>query len=216
VTSDDRPERGKGCSDPEAYERARAAIDALHRLDPQKDAGGQPAELLYADHVEAWTKRLFAQASPLLLLAARCQHLERWSVPRATFPEGRAGYLAWRQRLYVTQAQRAEALLLEAGVNEEEAQAASLWVSKTGLRRIEGTQVLQDAAVLVFLEREIGAFVAQRGDYPREKFLNILKKTWRKLSPAGQAATEQVALPEALAQLFEEAKSGGVHGPDVA
>lgn len=216
MTQADQPERGEGRSSPAAYERARAAIDAVHRLDPQKEAGGQPAELVYADRVEAWVQRLFPEASPLLLLAARCQHLERWSIPRATFPEGRAGYLAWRQRLYVAQAQRAEALLLEAGVNEEEAQAASLWVSKTGLRKIAGTQVLQDAAVLVFLEREIGAFVAQRGDYPREKFLNILKKTWRKLSPAGQAATAQVALPPALAELFEEAKSSGVPGPDVA
>lgn len=184
------------------------AIDAIHRLDPQKNGDGQPAELIYADHLEAWVKRLLPGASPLLLLAARCQHLERWSVPRDTFPEGRSGYLAWRARLYVTQAQRAKALLLEAGVNEEEVEAASLWISKTGLKKIEGTQALQDAAILVFLEREIGAFVAQRNDYPREKFLNILKKTWRKLSPEGQAAAGEVALPQALAELFEEAKAG--------
>ena len=56
---------------------------------------------------ESWVARLVPEATPLLRLAARCQHLERWSVPRANFPLDRPGYLAWRRSLYTKQATRA-------------------------------------------------------------------------------------------------------------
>ena len=91
-----------------------------------------------------------------------------------------------------------------AGVEEEAADVAT-WVSKTGLRTNPGTQVLEDAACLVFLENEIGAFAARHADYPREKFVDILRKTWRKMSPAAQAAAAALPLPEGIAGLVREA-----------
>ena len=161
-----------------AYPRARELIDAAHAADPARTADGRPAELVYAERVEAWVARLIPDAPPLLRLAARCQHLERWSVPRASFPEGKVAYLNWRKSLYAKQAARAKELLLAAGVSAAEADEAATWVSKTGLKTNPGTQALEDAAVLVFLENEIGAFAAQHAHYPREKFVDILKKTW--------------------------------------
>ena len=73
------------------HARARELIDAAHAADPARAADGRPAELVYAERVEAWVGRLAPEAAPLLRLAARCQHLERWSVPRTTFPDGKAG-----------------------------------------------------------------------------------------------------------------------------
>ncbi|RYG53254.1 DUF4202 family protein, partial [bacterium] len=67
------------------YEKARQLINEVHRADPKTAPDGQPAELVYADRVEEWVTRLVPEASPLLRLAARCQHLERWTVPRDTF-----------------------------------------------------------------------------------------------------------------------------------
>ena len=188
-----------------AYSLARDLIDAAHAADPARAADGRPAELVYAERVEAWVVRLIPATPPLLRLAARCQHLERWSVPRASFPEGKVAYLNWRKSLYAKQAARAKELLLAAGVSAAEADEAATWVSKTGLKTNPGTQALEDAAVLVFLENEIGAFAAQHAEYPREKFVDILKKTWRKLSPAAQAMARSLELPPGIAALVHDA-----------
>jgi tRNAThr (cytosine32-N3)-methyltransferase len=189
----------------DAHTRARELIDAAHAADPARAADGRPAELVYAERVEAWVGRLVPDAAPLLRLAARCQHLERWSVPRASFPEGKPGYLAWRKSLYGRQAARAKELLLAAGVSAAEADEAATWVSKTGLKTNPGTQALEDAAVLVFLENEIGAFAAQHAEYPREKFVEILRKTWRKLSPRAQGLAAGLAQPPGIAALVRDA-----------
>ncbi len=192
----------------DAFIRARALIDAAHAADPARTPEGRPAELVYADRVEAWVVKLAPEAAPLLRLAARCQHLERFLTPRATFPEGKAGYLQWRKALYQKQADRTRDLLLTAGLDAADADEAAAWVAKTALKTNPGAQALEDAAVLVFLENEIGAFAAQHADYPREKFVDILRKTWRKLSPPAQRHAAALELPPAIAALVHEAISG--------
>lgn len=192
-----------------AYTRARRSIDAAHAADPVRTGDGRPAELVYADRMEAWILRLDPAASELLRLAARCQHLERWSLPRASFPLGKVGYLTWRKTLYTRQAERARSLLLAAGVSEGEAAEVATWVSKTGLKTNPGTQALEDAACLVFLENEISGFAAQHAEYPREKFVEILRKTWRKMSPAATNAALALDLPPAIAQLVRDAVEEG-------
>ena len=185
--------------------RARELIDAAHSADPRRASDGRPAELVYADRIEAWVARLSPDSGPLLRLAARCQHLERWSVPRTSYPDGKAGYLEWRRSLYVKQAQRARELMLAAGLAPSEADEAAAWVSKTGLRTNPGTQALEDAACLVFLENEIGEFAALHAAYPREKFVDILRKTWRKMSPHARELALSLALPPAVSTLVHEA-----------
>jgi hypothetical protein len=197
----------------DAYARARALIDAAHSTDPSRTPDGYPAELVYADRIEAWVARLVPGATPLLRLAARSQHLERWTVPRSTFPMDKPGYYAWRRSLYTKQAERARALLAEAGVAANEAAEVATWVSKAGLKTNLGSQALEDAACLVFLENEISAFAAQHADYPREKFVDILRKTWRKMSPAAQSAALSLELPPAIAGLVREAVSPGTNAP---
>jgi tRNAThr (cytosine32-N3)-methyltransferase len=192
----------------DAYARARALVDAAHAADPGRAPDGRPAELAYADHMEAWVSRIVPDAAPILRLAARCQHLERWLTPRGSFPLGKAGYLSWRRSLYVTQAERARQILIEAGVSAAEAADAATWVSKSGLKSNPGTQALEDAAVLVFLESEIQAFAAQHADYPREKFVDILRKTWRKMSPRAQELALALQLPAPIAALVREATAG--------
>ena len=189
----------------DAYARARDLIDAAHAADPKKAADGRAAELVYAERMEAWVARLVADATPLLRLAARSQHLARWSVPRTSFPEGKTGYLNWRKSLYGKQAARAKELLLQAGVAAAEAEAAATWVSKTALKTNPGTQALEDAACLVFLENEIEDFAAQHAGYPEAKFVDILRKTWKKMSPPAQAAALGLDLPPAIAALVKTA-----------
>jgi len=191
-----------------AETHARALIDAAHAADTARAADGRAAELAYADGMEQWVARLDPASPPLLRLAARCQHLERWRVPRATFPDGKAGYLAWRKSLYGQQAARARELLLAAGVPAAGADEVAVWVSKTDLRKNAGTQALEDAACLVFLETELEKFAAQHADYPREKFTDILSKTWRKMSPRARELALALDLPPALSALVREAVAG--------
>jgi tRNAThr (cytosine32-N3)-methyltransferase len=187
------------------YCRARELVDAAHAADPNKAADGRPAELAYAAGMEKWVARIVPDAKPILRIAARCQHLERWSVPRSSFPDGKSGYLAWRKSLYVKQSERARELLLAAGVPEGEAAEAATWVSKAEMRTNAGSQALEDAAALVFLESEIGAFAAQHAEYPREKFVDILRKTWRKMSPRARELALGLDLAPAIAALVREA-----------
>ncbi|MEI6105873.1 MAG: DUF4202 domain-containing protein [Opitutae bacterium] len=188
-----------------AQERARALLDEAHAADPKRAADGRAAELVYAERMEGWVVRLLPDCAPLLRLAARGQHLERWLTPRTTFPEGKPGYLAWRRSLYVKQAERARELLLQAGVSETEAAEVATWIAKTGLKTNPGTQALEDAACLVFLENEIGEFAAQHAGYPAEKFVEIIRKTWRKMGPAAQQAALALPLPPAVAELVRRA-----------
>ena len=189
----------------DAYQHARQLIDAAHSADPHRTKEGNPAELVYAERIESWVARVAAEPTPLLRLAARCQHLERWLVPRTSFPEGKPGYFAWRKSLYTKQAERARVLLLSAGVPANEASEVVTWVSKTGLKTNPGTQALEDAACLVFLENEISAFAAQHANYPREKFVDIIRKTWRKMSPRAHELALGLELPPGIAELVNEA-----------
>lgn len=189
----------------DAYAKARELIDAAHSADPKSAADGKPAELVYADRMEAWVVRVVSDPTPLLRLAARCQHLERWQVPRATFPEGKVGYLNWRRSLYAKQAARAAELLRQAGISSHEADEAAAWIAKSGLKSNPGTQALEDAACLVFLENEIEDFAAQHAEYPAEKFVDIIKKTWRKMSPAAQQAALNLSLRPDIAGLVKAA-----------
>jgi tRNAThr (cytosine32-N3)-methyltransferase len=176
-----------------AYDQARLSIDAAHASDPKRTPEGLAAEGVYADRMEAALLRLHPEATPLLRLAARCQHLQRWSVPRASFPLDKVGYHAWRKSLYTKQASQARELLLAAGVPAPEADEVYDWVSKTGLKVNAGTQALEDAACLVFLEFELPGFATLHPDYTRDKYMDIIGKTWRKMSqPAREAA---LALP---------------------
>lgn len=139
----------------------------------------------------------------LLRVAARCQHLERFLTPRSSYPDGKAGYLKWRRDLYKIQADRAVHLLTDAGVSEKEAQWVHKWVSKTELHPGKesgdlGTQLLEDAAVLVFLEKELEGFASQHQEYDEEKMVNIIKKTWRKLSAVGKDEALKLSMPSGL------------------
>ncbi len=184
-------------SDP--VDGARAAIDAVHAEDPETRAG-RPAELVYADAVEAWVVRLVPAASATLRLAARAQHLRRWALPRSDYPMDRVGYHCWRTEQYRRQGALARQLCVTAGLAEDEAQRIDDLVAKRRLREPDG-QAVEDAACLVFLSSEIAGFAAGHADYTPERYIDILRKTMRKMSAAGREAALGLSLPEPFAGL---------------
>jgi hypothetical protein len=193
---------------PDPLAAARAALDAAHPADPGR-SDGRAAEQVYADRVETWVRRLVPQPSSALALAARCQHLERWAIPRDAFALDKAGYHAWRKAVQARQGQRAEAILLAAGCAPELAARVAQLVAKAAPRGDAEAQALEDAACLVFVAHELAGFAAEHPDYTRDKFIDIIRKTWRKMSPAGHQLALGITLPEELAGLVKAAVTEG-------
>ncbi|MBL8023171.1 MAG: DUF4202 domain-containing protein [Elusimicrobia bacterium] len=183
-----------------------SAIDAANAADPRATPEGKPWEVAHAEHLTRWVLRLHPQANALLQIAARGQHLERWINPRASYPEGRAGYLQWREDLKTFHARRTGEVMIQAGCSLAERDRVTALITKKALRAgdPEG-QVLEDALCLVFLETQ---FSALRTKTPESKMTEILRKTWNKMSPAGRAAAQSLPLSvqekASLVQAFSE------------
>src|ERR1041385_552642 len=115
------PEKLQPC-DAARFETALRRIDEENARDPNQVSGGgalQPRELVYAQWLSDWVLRLFPDASEPLRLAARCQHLCRWEIPRESYPMTRAGYLQWREGLKKLHAKKAGEILREVGYDEQ-------------------------------------------------------------------------------------------------
>jgi hypothetical protein len=193
----------------DSHSRARQLIDQAHAGDPVRAPDGRPAELVYADRMEAWVARLVPDASPALQ-ARRPRPAPRTlaGARAAPFPRARPATSRGGARSTPSRRNAPAASCSRRAWTDAAAADVATWVSKTGLKANPGTQALEDAACLVFLENEIGAFAAQHADYPREKFVEILRKTWRKMSPAAQQAALALDLPPAIAGLVREAVGG--------
>ena len=188
-----------------------ARIDEANRKDPHTETEGgaeHPKELLYARRMSAWLQRLRPDASAALCIAARAQHLERWAIARDRFPAGRTGYLRWRTTLGAHHAERTAALLREAGFDGATIAAVAALLRKEGLARAapgSDVQVLEDCACLVFLESSLGPFADK---HPPARVAEILARTWRKMSPAAQAAARGIEFPPTVRVLLHTAGIG--------
>ncbi len=193
---------------PDRVTRALAAIDEANARDPAivavRDRRG-PKELVHAELVTDWVCRMRPDASDALLLAARGHHLRRWTVPRSTYPTGRAGYLKWRKDLHAQHAAELGALLADCGHDDATIARVQALVRKDGLTRAapdDDAQVLEDALCLVFLETQL-ADVAARLD--AETLAGVLAKTVRKMSPRGLGLVADVPLTAQARRLLDEA-----------
>lgn len=187
------------------FDDAIARIDAAHAQDPEKDAAGEPRELVYARRMSAWLERLAPDASELLRLATRCQHLRRWAIPRGDYPEGKIGYLRWRKEEALAHAAFAGEILGQAGYDAQAVQHVQSLIKKERIKHDAEAQLLEDSACLVFLEYELAEFAPKHDE---AKLIDILRKSWRKMSPAGHAAALGLNLPPPLRRIVEKAVSG--------
>src|SRR5207245_4232257 len=104
------------------FEAAIQRFDQENSHDPNTellDGVPHPRELLHARWLTEWVLRLCPNPSEELRLAARCQHICRWIVPRNSYPMTRPGYLQWREGLKKFHAKKAGEILREAGYSEE-------------------------------------------------------------------------------------------------
>jgi hypothetical protein len=177
-------------SDPQRFEAALRRFDEENSRDPHHetvDGISQPREVVYARWLTDWVLKLSPEASEALRLAARCQHLCRWMVPRNSYPMTRVGYLQWREGLKKFHAQKAGEILREVGYDEEIIRRVQSLNLKKDFPKDPETRVLEDALCLVFLERQLAELAAKTSE---DKVVNALQKSWKKMT----AQAREVAL----------------------
>jgi len=162
-----------------------AAIDLLHQADPTRviDNGNEIAnELLYAQQMTTWLDKLTDAPSEFAQIAARSQHLCRWQLPRADFEMNRAGYYKWRIAQGKYHGEKASQAMADNGYDQVSCDKVYDIVRKKNIKSDPDTQLMEDAACLVFLEFQFVDFAQAHDD---EKIIRIVQKTWAKMSDNG-------------------------------
>lgn len=193
----------------EQLERVLNLIDEANARDPEMEVGTegrQPKALLYGHHMSRWLERLSPDASEELKIAARGQHIRRWEVARETYPATREGYLQWRTFLYRFHADHVAELMRLVGYAEQSIQRVGTLIQKRGIKTDPEVQTLEDVVCLVFLENYFTEFVKVH-DHDKEKLINIIRKTWSKMSGQGQQMALQLSFAPSVQTLLEVALS---------
>jgi hypothetical protein len=199
-------------ADRERFEQAIARFDAANAEDPNHESvAGQahPKELVYAQRVSEMLQRFAPESSEALQLAARCQHIRRWTIPRSDYPQTTFGYKQWRTHLKKFHAETAARILREVGYDDETVAKVQSLLRKEALKVNADTQTLEDIVDLVFLEYHLDDFVKKYSQYDEAKLADILRKTWKKMSPRGhEAALKLIHIPAHLVPFVVKAVSG--------
>lgn len=191
-----------------AHDRFRRAVerfDAANGEDPNRelaDGVEQPKELVYARRMTARLDRFRPDAPEAVRLAARCQHIRRWTIPRTDYPAGREGYRRWRTELARFHADTAAAILREVGYGDEVVARVGSLLRKERLKADPDVQLLEDVICLVFVEHYLAGFAPKHDE---ETLAGVLRKTWRKMSEDGRRAALALNLPADLRSLVERA-----------
>ena len=193
MTSDDR------------FRRAVERFDAANGEDPNlelADGVEQPKELVYARRMTARLDRFRPDAPEAVRLAARCQHIRRWTIPRSDYAAGREGYRRWRTDLARFHADTAAAILGEVGYGDEVVARVGSLLRKERLKADPDVQLLEDVICLVFVEHYLAGFAPKHDE---ETLDGVLRKTWRKMSEDGRRAALALDLPENVRSVVERA-----------
>ena len=160
---------------------------------------------LAVDSLAATLARIAPDASEHLRIAARGQHIERWTSLRKSYPEGRVGYLSWRNELKEFHARRLGEIMLSAGYDGDDIARVRSLVRKERLKFDREAQLLEDVACLVFLEHYLSEFSRKTN---QEKLAGILAKTWKKMSPLGHEHALKLAFEPEITALLQQVIAG--------
>ncbi len=184
-------------------EKAWRLFDEANARDPNRvevKGASEPRELAYAQWLTHWLLKLRPESSEELRLAARCQHLRRWEIPRSLYPMNRAGYLQWREVLKKFHAHKAGEILRQVGYSEEIIERVQKLNRKEG--QDPESRALEDALCLVFLEHQFADLAART---PEEKMLTVLRRTWKKMTPPAQKLALRLSYAEREQALLNRA-----------
>lgn len=187
------------------FATAVSVIDSANAEDPTMiEVRGEraPLALVHGTLAAEWMKRLVPDADEALLLAARAHHLRRWAVPRSSYPEGRAGYLRWRRDQKDRHANEIADILLAVGYDEATIHRVQMLVRRQRLDVESGTQAVEDAACLVFLETQLVGVAEQ---LEHDHLVEVVRKTAKKMSDSAVALVGEAPLSDAARQILADA-----------
>lgn len=173
--------------DPVRFQRAIELIDAANAEDPnllETAEGARPKELVHAELLTSWIRELEPAPSEALLLAARGHHIRRWMMPRSSYPKGRAAYLQWRRDLHRYHGDQLARILDGVGYDAVVVARVQQIVRKERLTLDPEVQTLEDGLCLVFLQLQLDQTAVSVAD--DDRMVDVLRKSWRKMSPAGR------------------------------
>lgn len=194
-------------SDLDRLQRTLEAFDRANQADPNTtltDGKAVPNEVLYAQRMSEMLFQFAPEASEILQLAARSQHICRWKIPRSDYPMDRAGYKKWRTSLAQFHATTAADIMTLHGYEADQCTRVGDLLLKRGLKRDDEVQMLEDVICLVFIQFYLLDFSQKHSE---EKLIDIIQKTWNKMSAQGHQAALQLApqLPTQLQTLIAKA-----------
>lgn len=192
---------------PTRFETAIALIDKANSEDVNTyEVAGMdyPKELLYSQRMTRTLLQFDPNASKAVQIAARAQHICRWKVARNEYPMDRVGYLKWRESLKKMHADLTGEILKEVGFDDEFTDRVKAIILKKLIKKNKESQALEDVICLVFLDYYFDEFAAKHAD---EKIIDILQKTWKKMSPEGHEAALKINFSEKSLALVKEAIS---------
>lgn len=182
--------------------RCMELFDAANAEDPNKESDGAPKELVYSRRMSVWLEKLEPNAPAEVKLAVRAQHIRRWEIPRKSYPKGRAAYLRWRKDLGRFHADTAGAIMSECGFDQATVSRVQAIIRKERFKVDPWAQLLEDVACLVFLEHYFDAFA---DDQEEASMVNILRRTWLKMSERGHEAANRISYSRRCAALLAAA-----------
>jgi len=180
-------------------EAVLAAIDEANSDDPRMtvvDSATRPYEVVYSERMTERLAAMYPEASELLCIAARAQHIRRWDIPRNRYPEGRAGYNDWRKACREHHGELVSRIMADHGYGGEDIAHVIKLIKKEQLKKDRESQALENVVDVVFIDHYFDEFIAKSPSYSDEKIIDILGKTMRKMSPKGHQAALALDLPE--------------------
>lgn len=193
------------------FDKAIALYDAANSKDPniETDYDGKDAtkELLYSQRMLDMINRFNPDADDVAKLSVAAQHIERWTSPRSDYPMNRKGYHLWRTKLYKFHAETAAKILEQVGYDDTTIERVKLAIGKKNLKNNADTQILEDIAALTFIEHYMTTMYKNFPMYDEEKWIDIIIRTWKKMSPDAQAFAldGKIKLPESLVPVILKA-----------
>jgi hypothetical protein len=186
-------------------EKTLVDFDAANAQDPNTEIVNDRAaakELIYGQRMTAQLHKFLPNPSEELQLAARSQHICRWKIPRSDYPMDRQGYKKWRLDLAVFHGKTAGDILLQNGYSNDTVARVKDLLLKRSLKRDHEVQALEDVICLVFIEFYLEDFASKHDE---AKLIDIIQKTWNKMSEAGHAAALKLPLSNAMLALVTKA-----------
>jgi hypothetical protein len=187
------------------FEKAITTFDAYNLNDPHEElSDGQMVskELLYAQRMSQCLNDYYPAAPEYLKLAAHCQHIGRWEIPRESYPMDKKGYMQWRNVLKSHHAKLAEQILISCRYDQETIDKVKSLLVKKELFNNPDTQVLEDVICFVFIEYYLEDFAEK---HEPEKVVDILKKTLKKMSPRAKEEAGKISVSEKIKILIHQA-----------